>query len=523
MSKKKKAQVAVEFVIFVALLLFVMLIFLAFILTYTADVRNDKDREMLKDIAYAIQAEVNIASAVDDGYERNFVVPLLIESTDYMINITQDQVWATTENAEIVLDVPEIVGNLTKGGNTIRKTDGIIYLNVGIENDTSLPEVTLIGPSDGSTDTDGDISFSYSVFDLESGISNCSLVFNGVINQTNTGIIESATQYFALINVSAGSYNWTVKCTDNSPQNNSGQPAAWDLDVQLLYNDPPTTPTLMSCDAGSCTASFIDPIDILCGGSTDVEGDNITYSIDAYYTENISESKTWQYIGNHTEITTFEWNITDIPAQTGIDLRCKAIDTNGSGIYSGYYDPSISLEIATIPETGSTINHDFNSSSTGWTGSDWDLDWFESNPSESYSGSGGDSGGRIYIDVPSGKYDEVGGYWEQSFDVTVNDPTNVTCNFGWSVVDYETTPNTFQAYVFVDTASGEPTIGQQIWASGEQTGTTVWVNESVDCVSKITSAGTYYYKLAMWVETNGGDNDGPYEITFDNAQLTWIE
>lgn len=42
----------------------------------------------------------------------------------------------------------------------------------------------------------------------------------------------------------------------------------------------PTTPTSISCNGGSCNATFYDSVNISCGGSTDAEGDTITYSID---------------------------------------------------------------------------------------------------------------------------------------------------------------------------------------------------------------------------------------------------
>lgn len=521
--RKTNAQIAMEFVILVGLLFFVMLLFLTFIREYLVDVRSDKDRELLKDIAYAVQAEIHIATGVDDGYERDFTVPEQIDHINYTINITGNQIWAATENSEVVIDIPEIVGTLSIGSNTIRKSGGVVYLNVGTADDTDAPVVTLVSPADESTDTDGDVVFTYQVVDTNSGIRNCSFIFDGSLNQSDDTISESVNQYFYLYNLAENTYNWTVNCTDNSPNNNSGQAAAWSFTIELVFNDPPTTPTSIVCSGSECNATFSSNVDINCSGSTDPENDTITYYIDAYYTTNLSINKSWNNIGTHSENGVVEWNISDYPDQNSVDIRCRAID-NGSGINSSYYDPSIDLEIAnTGSQSGSTTNHDFNISEAGWTGVDWDLDDFEADPDETYLDSEGDPNGSISVEIPQGKYDEVGGFWRQGFNVTVNNPSNVTCSVGWKVDDYEATPITFQAYVFLDSTDGEPTIGEEVWSSGEQSGITTWADQTINCTSKVTSAGTYYYKLAVWVETDGGDNDGPYEILFDNAQVNWYE
>lgn len=231
MSRKKRAQVAIEFVILVGLLFFVMLLFLAFIRNYVVDVRSDKDRELLKDIAYAVQAEVHIAAGADDGYRRDFEVPVKIDSMNYTISIIEDEVWAQTEKAEVVLNIPSIVGNLTMGDNTIRNDEGVIYLNVGGENDTDPPSVTLVSPPDSSSEPDNDITFIYWTSDIDSGIENCSLIFNQEKNQSDNSVDEGVWQYFNLYNVSSGTHNWTINCTDNSPNNNSAQADAWSFNV----------------------------------------------------------------------------------------------------------------------------------------------------------------------------------------------------------------------------------------------------------------------------------------------------
>lgn len=172
--------------------------------------------------------------------------------------------------------------------------------------------------------------------------------------------------------------------------------------------------------------------------------------------------------------------------------------------------------------SSTTINPGFTSNSNGWTYADWDQGTGEANINGGRTSSGGNPGAYINITAPTGKDDELGGYWRQGFTTTVANPTT-TVNFDWKVAQYDSSPNplTFKLYVFVDTGTGVPVIGQEVWSSGEITGTSGWTSVSnLDVSSKVTSAGTYYLKVAMWIETPG-TNTGPFTVNFDNVLLQW--
>ena len=57
------------------------------------------------------------------------------------------------------------------------------------------------------------------------------------------------------------------------------------------------------------------------------------------------DGKKWTEIGNHTETTTLNWNTTDLPAQTGVDLRTRANDLDGTNTYSNYFTKGSYLNI----------------------------------------------------------------------------------------------------------------------------------------------------------------------------------
>ncbi|MFC1648667.1 PA14 domain-containing protein, partial [Nanoarchaeota archaeon] len=74
----------------------------------------------------------------------------------------------------------------------------------------------------------------------------------------------------------------------------------------------------------------------------DTSSDEINYT-NVWVTIN---GKKWQIIGNHTETTSFNWVTTNISDQTGVDLRARAIDLDGSATYSSYFTKGSNMELS---------------------------------------------------------------------------------------------------------------------------------------------------------------------------------
>lgn len=182
------------------------------------------------------------------------------------------------------------------------------------------------------------------------------------------------------------------------------------------------------------------------------------------------------------------------------------------------------LKATTTTASGATTNPDFTSNVAGWSNDNWNKGTGEVNPAMARQNSNGNPTGWVRIRIPLGNSDQLGGYWWQGFTTTVANPTT-TVSFDWQVSEYDSTPNpiTFKLYAFVDTGSGEPVIGQQVWVSPEMTSTSSWASVSnLDVSSRVTTAGTYYLKVAMWIET-AATNGGPYSVGYDNVQLNWTK
>ena len=174
--------------------------------------------------------------------------------------------------------------------------------------------------------------------------------------------------------------------------------------------------------------------------------------------------------------------------------------------------------------SGETLNEDFSLNTNSWIFHFWDVNIQEVTPIASRQVSGGNPSGYVNIDIPSNAInDEMGGYWEQSIDIT-EDGATVTCSFDWSIAQWVAINGVddYQFYVFLDNFSGAPTIGSQAWASGTQSNTTSWSGQqNVDCSSLATTSDTYYYKIAVWLDTAKNEDTGPIVAGYDNVKVHW--
>jgi hypothetical protein len=173
--------------------------------------------------------------------------------------------------------------------------------------------------------------------------------------------------------------------------------------------------------------------------------------------------------------------------------------------------------------SGTTLNPDFDTDTSSWTYSDWQQGG-GIDVTGSRIATGGNPNGYVNVSIPGKKTDTSSGYWEQSFVTTKDNPQISTVTFDWLVTAYSATLlDSFQLYVFVDSSSGAPTLGTEVWSSGEITSTTSWASQSaVDLTSKIGLSGTYYLKIAVRrVNGGGAGTPGTNTAGFDNVDLDW--
>ncbi|MBT4136164.1 hypothetical protein HOD75_01700 [archaeon] len=120
--------------------------------------------------------------------------------------------------------------------------------------DNTAPTINLISPINNSGQNPN-IIFKFNTTDLND-INNCSLIFNGIINQTNTSITKDITQNFTINNLPISNYNWSINCTDSY---NNQQASTTNFFSIIQRNEfPGQTTNLSEIDTTNITNLIID-------------------------------------------------------------------------------------------------------------------------------------------------------------------------------------------------------------------------------------------------------------------------
>ncbi|MCP3686335.1 MAG: hypothetical protein GY861_27135 [bacterium] len=100
--------------------------------------------------------------------------------------------------------------------------------------DTTKPYTILNSPSNDSWNSTNDIEFYYTPADNSFHFSNCSLIIDDLINQTNTTpILYEQQNGFTVDDIYDGSYNWSINCTDYAENANKSE--VWLLHIDTTF------------------------------------------------------------------------------------------------------------------------------------------------------------------------------------------------------------------------------------------------------------------------------------------------
>ena len=124
-----KAQISVEFFLFVGMAFIIAISFSVYSLQQVKDFQLKNENDAEQDIALKLQKELLIAANVEDGYVREFKIPDKVDNFDYFFNMTNSTITVQSKNSVYFLSIPKVIGNLSKGSNVINKTNGAIYVN----------------------------------------------------------------------------------------------------------------------------------------------------------------------------------------------------------------------------------------------------------------------------------------------------------------------------------------------------------------------------------------------------------
>lgn len=127
--KLSRAQIAIEFVMVVAIALTLVIAFIAINANRIADTARTKELLLLQQETASIGDELMTASIVHDGYNRVFIIGENLQELNFSAAVNNTLLITKTLHYELIQRVPAINGSLRQGNNSIRTEGGIIYLN----------------------------------------------------------------------------------------------------------------------------------------------------------------------------------------------------------------------------------------------------------------------------------------------------------------------------------------------------------------------------------------------------------
>ncbi|MFH1209520.1 MAG: hypothetical protein V1663_01910 [archaeon] len=125
----KRSQASIELIIFVGISLIILLFYFTFIFNQTQKYNLEKEKMLGQDVINKVKTEIELADTVSNGYHRDFVIPETLEGINYNITISDRELTLSTENFQLIKIIPEVIGNIQKNINTLKKEDNVIYLN----------------------------------------------------------------------------------------------------------------------------------------------------------------------------------------------------------------------------------------------------------------------------------------------------------------------------------------------------------------------------------------------------------
>lgn len=128
----KKGQVAIEFLMMVSIAIFIF-ISIMLVLQMNLQERMLKRNEVeIKNLAFHIKDEIDLAHAASEGYYRKFYIPKKIGNRGYSAEIIEELIYIVSNDNKnaIAISIKEVNGDLNISKNIIYKKQGEVYLNV---------------------------------------------------------------------------------------------------------------------------------------------------------------------------------------------------------------------------------------------------------------------------------------------------------------------------------------------------------------------------------------------------------
>ena len=107
--------------------------------------------------------------------------------------------------------------------------------------DTHPPLVSLVGPPNNASLNSTSQNFTFNYTNNLSQTANCSLLLDGVANQTNISVLNSTNTNFSVSGLAQGQHNWSIQCTDLAGNMNTSSSRNFTIDTippTINFNAP---------------------------------------------------------------------------------------------------------------------------------------------------------------------------------------------------------------------------------------------------------------------------------------------
>ena len=246
---------------------------------------------------------------------------------EYRQNSTDTWHFACNDNRGPVYDCDWNLTNLPDGNtyelrayaNDTKGNIGNPDVHTNITLDRKGPIINLESPANGTNLTYSVVTFYYNASDAISGLNNCSLIINGsVVNITDTPVEDTSLNLS--YNLSDGSYNWSINCTDTLGNENTSEVRRVRIDTQgpISILDRPPSSSIITGSAVIVNASISD------SGFAQVDT--------AIFEYRINSSSAWTLIcmDNRAPVYDCTWDTTSLPDGSEYEVRVYANDSLGN-------------------------------------------------------------------------------------------------------------------------------------------------------------------------------------------------
>lgn len=122
-------QVAMEFLVYIGVSLFLFSIILLASLSHLRDIREGQKTVAMQDFSYSVQYQLVVLSSLKDGTTLSITLPTRVsDKYEYTITAQNGYLFVHFGSDEISLPIPLTSGSFNKGKNSVTKSGGVLAI-----------------------------------------------------------------------------------------------------------------------------------------------------------------------------------------------------------------------------------------------------------------------------------------------------------------------------------------------------------------------------------------------------------